>query len=74
MTPENFIHLRKNILKINQQELAEHLDLHPNTISNYERDLQEVPLVTEYALYWLAAFGPGNPADEGWRPRFIGVG
>lgn len=72
MTPENLKSIRKDILGLKQYELAEILGLGPQMISNYERGTHQIPKTVQYALFWLAVFGPGNPQHKDWRPRFIG--
>tara|TARA_Y100000310_G_C20107501_1_gene545595 strand:- start:83 stop:259 length:177 start_codon:yes stop_codon:yes gene_type:complete len=36
-----------------QEEAGENLDIHPKTVSNYERGTQPVPVVVEYATEHL---------------------
>ena len=54
MQPDRFKSIRKGTLKLEQAELAGLLEVHVNTISNYETGKAPVPATVEFALYWLA--------------------
>ena len=49
MTPAEFADAR-HALELSQPQLAEALDIHPMTVSKYERGALEVPRVVELAV------------------------
>lgn len=70
MTPEHFKKIRKN-LGLNQQQLADTLELHANTISLIETGGTEIDKRAEFAMYWLSYAGQGDPTQKDWRPRHL---
>jgi hypothetical protein len=69
MTPEQFIHIRKHILRMKQIELAPLLNKTAQTIRNYEKARVEIPSGVAYAMAWFATFGTADPWGPGWAPH-----
>ena len=63
MTPEQFKHCRKNILRLEQDKLADMLGLHFRQVHRYERGITPIPPRITYAMAWIALHGTRNP----WR-------
>ena len=53
MTPAEFAAARHD-LGLSQPQLADALDIHPMTVSKYERGALDVPRVAELAMRYLA--------------------
>ena len=61
MTPEQFKHCRKTILKLDQDKLADMLGLHFRQVHRYERGITPIPPRITYAMAWIALHGTRNP-------------
>lgn len=73
MTGNELRQIRREILRLEQAELAARLEIHKNTIGLYERGLQPIPMQTALAVAWLCMFGPGDPFAPHWRPRLLNL-
>ena len=61
MTPEQFTHCRKSILKLDQNQLADMLGLHFRQVHRYERGITKIPSRITFAMAWIAMHGTHNP-------------
>ena len=61
MTPEQFTHCRKTILKLDQNQLADMLGLHFRQVHRYERGITPIPPRITFAMAWIALHGTRNP-------------
>ena len=68
MTPEQFKHCRKNILRLDQNKLADMLGLHFRQVHRYERGITPIPPRITYAMAWIALHGTGNPWHRSDNP------
>jgi len=74
MTPEQFKHCRKSILRLDQNQLADMLGLHFRQVHRYERGITPIPPRITYALAWIAVHGTGNPWERADRSGAAGEG
>lgn len=53
MNSAQLVHIRANILKYTQQQLADAIHFKKNSIWRMEKDCQPIEKVTELAIRWL---------------------
>lgn len=69
MDPATFRTLRKRA-HLQQAELAAILGYTPQHISRFEQGVYPIPHSVAIAMAWIDVFGPSDPFDPDWRPRF----
>ena len=65
MTPDQFVHCRKQILSLDQSKLADMLGLHYRQIRRYERGITPIPPRIAFAMAWIVQYGDLNPWAAG---------
>jgi transcriptional regulator with XRE-family HTH domain len=61
MTPTQFVHCRKQVLRLDQSQLGDMLGLHFRQIQRYERGITPIPPRITFAMAWIAFHGAQNP-------------